>query len=316
MLTTDIAAAAAALARGRLVAFATETVYGLGADAANAAAVAALYRAKNRPPAHPVILHLASFAAAGDWAHPIPPAAAALAERFMPGPLTLLLPRRKPLPHLPGSPLIAVRVPAHPLAQLLLQTFGGGVVAPSANRFGGLSPTSAHHVAAEFADQDELLILDGGDCTVGIESTIAGFQGGSAFIVRPGDISAEMIAASGVDVITASATPAAPGTLARHYAPKKPLWLVEEKAVAAHLTANSPAAGLLSPQAVRGAALWRQAAAAPAQYAHELYRHLRELDEAAVERILVVKPPATAAWRAINDRLQRAAAACRQDALK
>lgn len=314
VLTTDITAAAAALAGGELVAFATETVYGLGADAANPAAVDALYRAKKRPREHPVIVHLADFAGAGEWAARVPAAARALARAFMPGPLTLLLPRLAGLPHLAhlsGGEWVALRVPAHPLARRLLEAFGGGVAAPSANRFGALSPTSARHVAAEFAELERLLILDGGDCAVGIESTIVGFEGDAAFIVRPGDVSAQMIRDAGVALVPPPRAVAAPGTLARHYAPRTPLRVMAAGEIAEQVAAAG-AAGLavavLSRERVEGAAAWRQAAETPAQYARELYRHLRELDGAAAGLIIVEQPPAAPEWEAINDRLRRAAA--------
>ena len=306
-IITDISAAAAALAEGRLVAFATETVYGLGAAAGDAVAVAALYRAKNRPPDHPVILHLADFAGASAWAAAVPAAARALAACHMPGPLTLLLPRQPHIPHLPGGDLIAIRVPAHPQAQALLRAFGGGVVAPSANRFGALSPTCAQHIAGEFPEMDDLLILDGGVCEVGIESTIVGFQGEDAYIARPGAVTAEMIRAAGIAVVPAPAGLAAPGRLPRHYAPRTPLLLLEEAEVAPHIAKTGAAAAVLSPQECAGAVAWRRAPADAGEYAHALYRHLRELDAAGAAVMLVAKPPQTPEWAAVNDRLQRAA---------
>lgn len=308
VLTTDIAAAAAALNAGRLVAFATETVYGLGAAAADPRAVAALYRVKNRPPAHPVIVHLADFSAVTAWAAAVPAAAQVLAELHMPGPLTLLLPRQPHLSHLPGGALIAVRVPAHPLAQQLLRAFGGGVVAPSANRFGAVSPTSAQHVVSEFAEwEEEILVLDGGDCAVGIESTIVGFAGDAAYIARPGGVRAEDIRAAGVSLTEAPAGLAAPGRLAKHYAPRTPLLLLEETEIAAHIATAGVRAAVLSPQEVAGAVVWRRAAVDAVEYARELYRNLRELDAAGAEVIIAAELPQTEEWSAVNDRLEKAA---------
>ena len=311
IISTDVNAAAECLRAGGLVAFATETVYGLGADAANAAAVSALYRLKQRPSAHPVIVHLADFNAAGEWARDIPLAAKQLAQHFMPGPLTLLLPRQAHLQHLAGGDLIALRLPAHPLAQQLLRAFGGGVVAPSANRFGAVSPTCARHVADEFADLSDLLILDGGDCSVGIESTIVGFTGEDVFIVRPGNISAAQIRAIGITLTTAPTDISAPGTLARHYAPRTPLLLMPPQAIEAYLHAHPQTiCGVLSPHQPTGAAnmaVWQQAADNATQYAHELYRHLRTLDSAAISQMIIATPPATEEWAAIHDRLKRAA---------
>lgn len=305
VITTDIAAAAAALAAGRLVAFATETVYGLGAAAAQPAAVAELYRVKQRPSTHPVIVHIADFAAASEWASDIPPPAQQLARHFMPGPLTLLLPRQPHITHLPGD-LIALRIPAHPLAHTLLQKVGSGVVAPSANRFGALSPTCAQHVADEFADAD-LLILDGGDCPVGIESTIVGFSGETAYIARPGQLGRAALAATGIRIIDPPAAVSAPGTLARHYAPRTPLHLIDENEMNA-MIASQPRQkiGVLSPQRPAGAIVWRQAATAAAQYARALYRHLRSLDDADTTLILVSRPPGGEEWEGIHDRLKRA----------
>lgn len=324
VITTDVAAAAAALAGGRLVAFATETVYGLGAAAENPAAVAAVYQAKGRPLHHPVIVHLADFSAAAEWAAHIPAAARRLAAAFMPGPLTMLLPRLPHIRHLPGGDLIALRVPAHPQAQALLRTLGGGVIAPSANRFGALSPTCAAHVADEFSPLADLLILDGGECTLGIESTIVGFSPDSSaaaaaasaesvYIVRPGSISAAMLAAAGVRLVpppTGAAAVAAPGTLPRHYAPRTPFCLAAPDKLAEVLaaqTAAGAAVGVLSRRRPAAAAVWECAAAEPARYAQALYRLLRRLDAATLTLIIAELPPDSGEWAAVHDRLQRAA---------
>ena len=304
---TDCSLAAAALREGRLVAFATETVYGLGAAAANRQAVGALYQCKRRPRNHPVIVHLSDFSLATRWVRMIPAAAHRLAEAFMPGPLTLLLPAADGTEHLTGgSDSLAIRVPAHPSARELLRCFGDGVAAPSANRFGHLSPTSAAHVMAEFQEYPELLILDGGECEVGVESTIVGFVDGQFFVARPGVITA-------ADLSSVLSTPAlplpektrAPGLLERHYAPRTPLFLAESAAVA---EIDCPRTGVLSrhrPAAVREA-LWRPAAVDVRRYSQTLYAHLRALDAVGAVRLVVEKPPDGEEWEAVNDRLRRA----------
>lgn len=311
-LTTDLATAAAALAAGKLVAFPTETVYGLGADATNPTAVAALYRAKNRPPTHPVIIHLPTLAAAAAWARPLPPAARLLAHRFMPGPLTLIVPRLPHLGHLAGGDLIALRIPAHPLARRLIQMTGRGIAAPSANRFGGVSPTRAAHVADEFSTQTDLLILDGGPCPIGIESTIVGFSGDTAHILRPGDIDEQAIASCGIAVTPPPRHIPAPGTLPRHYAPTKAIHLTTASRIPFLLrAAPTQAAAILSPHppfpTLPPHIHWRRAAPDPAVYARELYHHLRRMDALPVSRLIVAAPPTTPPWQAVTDRLRRAA---------
>ncbi|HEV7558977.1 MAG TPA: L-threonylcarbamoyladenylate synthase, partial [Kofleriaceae bacterium] len=183
---TDIAMAAATLRRGGLVAFPTETVYGLGADASNDAAVANIFAAKGRPRAHPLIVHLASNARLDDWAIDIPDAARRLVARAWPGPLTVILSRSARVADAVtgGAPTVGLRVPAHPMAQALLRELGGGIAAPSANRFGSVSPTTAAHVVADGIDVD--YVLDGGPCDVGVESTIIDLSRGRAVLLRPG----------------------------------------------------------------------------------------------------------------------------------
>lgn len=195
----DIAAAAARLRAGELVALPTETVHGLGADAMNPAAVRRIFEAKGRPADHPLIVHLPDAEQMTQWARDIPREAIALAQAFWPGPLTLILKREDdvPLEVTGGQDTVGLRVPGHPLALKLLRAFGGGVAAPSANRFGRISPTTAQHVRDEFHDTlgDALTVLDGGPCEVGIESTILDLSGEAPRILRPGAISAEQIAA-------------------------------------------------------------------------------------------------------------------------
>jgi L-threonylcarbamoyladenylate synthase len=304
------------LRAGGLVAFPTETVYGLGADAANPRAVRRIFEAKGRPADHPVIVHLASGAGLAQWAREIPPAAVALAQRFWPGPLTLILRRAPSVPNevTGGQDTVGLRVPAHPLAQALLQAFGGGIAAPSANRFGRISPTTAQHVRDELGDRVDL-ILDGGACQVGIESTILDLSSGAPVLLRPGHIGiAELEATLGAPVSSpTSAAPRASGTLAAHYAPSKPLLLVDSQDLAATVRDH----GVHGPVAVlawhcrptgAGARVWKVAPARSDEYARMLYATLRELDESGCAVIVVEKPPQAADWLAVHDRLRRSAA--------
>jgi len=326
-----IGRAVALLQAGGLVAFPTETVYGLGADADRPEAVAAIFRAKGRPPAHPLILHVAQPAAAAAWARELPAAARVLMQRFWPGPLTLVLPRAPRARDVVtgGQDTVGLRCPAHPWAQALLQALAAArgdpqvaIAAPSANRYGRISPTSAAHVLADLGQKPQGavdLVLDGGRCPLGIESTIVDFAGGAVRILRPGSIRAEQIhAALGLAVRTAGADEAAPRTSGRvlgHYAPRKRLELVAPAQLAARIAALGAAqAGVLAPAAcplgvaARDLAALQPAAAEPAQYAHELYEHLHRLDASGARHLLVVLPPAGAAWEAVHDRLARAAA--------
>ena len=309
MPSEPVARAVDILRRGGLVAFPTETVYGLGADASDDAAIAKIYRVKGRPAEHPLIVHIGDAGLLERWARDVPASALALARRFWPGPLTLVL-KRAPGVHdrvTGGQDTVGLRVPGHPLALDLLAAFGGGIAAPSANRFGRISPTTAAHVRADLGD-DVDLVLDGGPCEVGIESTIVDLSRGTPVLLRPGRVAAEDIAAV---LGTAprprdDAAPRAPGTLEAHYAPRRPLRLVSRVELEA---ASAPGAGVLAfEEAPAGvaAALWLRAPADPARYAHELYANLRRLDDAARSVILVERPPALPGWDAVRDRLERA----------
>lgn len=314
----EIDEAVAVLRAGGLVAFPTETVYGLGADASSPAALARLYAVKGRPPDHPVIVHLADAEQAAGWAARLPEGARRLAGKYWPGPLTLILERAPAVSDLVtgGQDTVALRVPAHPVAQRLLRRFGGGLAAPSANRFGRVSATTAGHVRKEFGAEVPC-VLDGGEADVGIESTIVDLSGGAATLLRPGWIGARAIEeALGAPLSTArGSSPRAPGTLARHYAPRTPLMIAEDADLLVELArgflrdgkrtavlAFSPARPLIE------AAAWVSATRDPAAYAHALYARLRALDEAGCDVILVERPPQAAEWAAINDRLARAAA--------
>jgi L-threonylcarbamoyladenylate synthase len=295
--------AAAQLQAGNLVAFPTETVYGLGADALNPAAVRGIFAAKGRPTDHPLIVHLADAMAMSDWALKVPFKARLLAQSFWPGPLTLILPKKDSVPGevTAQQPTVALRVPAHPVAQALLREFGGGIAAPSANRFGHISPTTAQHVVREFPDLP--LILDGGPCEVGLESTIVDFSQGEACILRPGRVSAfEMSEVIGyLPAVVDYSEVRAPGTLARHYAPVTPSYLVE---------CASPKAddGVISrrsrPEGVKGH--WQTMPDDPLAYGQALYATLREIDALKLSVLWIEVVPESDDWLAVRDRLTRA----------
>ncbi len=304
-VSRELEAAARYLAEGRVVAFPTETVYGLGADAANAGALAEVFRLKGRPSDHPLIVHLADAAQLPDWATDIPDMAWRLAEAFWPGPLTLILRRQPWVPDAltGGQDTVGVRVPAHPLARALLARFGRGVAAPSANRFGHISPTTAAHVRAEFGEA--VRVLDGGTCEVGLESTILDLSGETVRVLRPGAVTIEALeAVLGVPVVSgaARASPRVSGSLARHYAPRTPAYLVRD---AAGLC--GPDDAVLARRVGAGAGNWLTLPDDPLAYAHGLYAALRELDAGKHARLLIEEVPATPAWAAVRDRLSRAA---------
>ena len=306
-----IATAAARLRAGGLVAFPTETVYGLGARARDAAAVARVYAVKGRPPNHPLIVHLPNADDLEAWAAEVPDAARRLAAAHWPGPLTLVLRARNDVPAsvTGGASTVALRVPAHPVALALLRALGEGVAAPSANRYGRVSPTSAEHVLHEFASDRDLLVLDGGACEVGLESTIVDLSGGAPRLLRPGGVGVRAITALAGPLAGSEAgpRPRAPGDQPRHYAPDVPTRLVDSAALedppldVAVLARSAPA----SERPV-GAAPWLDLGRAPAAYARSLYAALRVLEAAAPRAIWIERAPASEAWRAVRDRLQRA----------
>jgi L-threonylcarbamoyladenylate synthase len=315
--SADISRAAATLRAGGLVAFPTETVYGLGADASNADAVRKVFAAKGRPHDHPLIVHIASAAQLADWARDIPSAAQTLAKKFWPGPLTLILKRAPGVSDrvTGGQDTVALRVPSHPLAQALLRAFGGGVVGPSANRFGHVSATTADHVRQEFGNTVDV-VLDGGACEVGIESTIIDVSSAKSALLRPGWITAAQIeSALGMPLAAPDVhSPRASGTLARHYAPQTPVMLAEADLIyelAASLTRQGKRVAVLAREARRpmfDGLVWIAAPADAAGYAHGLYAHLRELDGGGADVMIVEEPPSAMEWMAIRDRLARAAA--------
>jgi L-threonylcarbamoyladenylate synthase len=292
-------------------------VYGLGADAANPAAVAKIFAAKGRPSDHPLIVHIPGVEHLDRWARKIPETAFALAKAFWPGPLTLILKRQPDVSDAVtgGQDTVGLRVPGHPLALELLKAFGGGVAAPSANRFGHVSPTAAQHVHDELGNAVSM-VLDGGPCRVGIESTIVDLTGPQSRILRPGMISAVdlgrvlgRLPGTGDDAV-----PRVPGSLESHYAPRTPLALLQPDvvifAVREALAANrrigviAPMACPLSDERI----VWREIAGDHVGFAHDIYALLRELDSLDCMRIVVQTPPQSDNWRAINDRLRRAVA--------
>ena len=304
--------AAEILRAGGLVAFPTETVYGLGADASSESAVARLYAAKGRPADHPVIVHFADAERAFEWAREVPNAARVLAARYWPGPLTLILKRSLRAGDFVtgGQDSVGLRVPSHPVAQALLREFGGGVAAPSANVFGKLSPTTAVHVKEDFSSQIEL-ILDGGPSDVGIESTIVDLSSGKAVLLRPGGISGAQLAETLGSKIPEKnpASPRHSGGLERHYAPRTPAQLVPPHALDGEIAKrNSAVAVLAFSRPDERVDYWIRMPREPRAYAQRLYAALRELDAAGCETILIEAPPETAEWTAIRDRLSRAAA--------
>ena len=316
------------LRAGELVAFPTETVYGLGADAANPDAVAKIFAAKGRPADHPLIVHLAGHDAVNHWADSVPDVAWELMEMFWPGPLTLILKKRPWVPSTVtgGQDTVGLRVPGHPVALELLRRFAAvagehaGIAAPSANRFGRVSPTSADHVREELGERVPL-ILDGGPCAVGIESTIVDCSRGEPVILRPGHIAPahlEAVVGRLPAIESAAGAPRVSGSLEAHYAPTTSLRLVAGARLLDFLNAQRHRGGrcaVLSshqpPQAGMPHA-WRMMPADPVGYAHDLYAALREMDRAGADLIVVEALPDDPAWAAVADRLRRAVAGAGQ----
>lgn len=317
----DIDRAQAALRAGKLVAFPTETVYGLGADALNVTAVSRIFQVKGRPANHPLIVHIASVDELPRWAERVPETALRLASAFWPGPLTLLLPKAAGVPNATtgGLPSVGLRVPAHPVALELLQSFGGGVAAPSANRFGRVSPTRAEHVRADLGDEIDVL-LDGGECGVGVESTIVDLTGNAPVLLRPGGVTAEQIESLlGVHLSRNAASGVrAPGMLASHYAPRADVELVALQALGTRARELSDrgrrVAVLIASAAEQRAVLdipgltLLELGASEASAAHELYAALREADATGAEVVLAVPPSTQGLGEALADRLSKAAA--------
>lgn len=306
------------LRSGQLVAFPTETVYGLGADAGNPQALARLYAAKGRPANHPVIVHIAEPAMLERWAVNVPDSAYTLAQAFWPGPLTLVLPR---CTHVldqvtGGQETVALRIPSHPVALALLRSFDGGLAAPSANSFGKLSPTKAEDVERDLGSA-VAMILDGGACQVGIESTIVDITGDEARVLRPGMISqpsiervlGKKLAAN--DSNTHNITVRVPGSHVSHYAPSTPLQVIPAEGLTTAIGRFKQTAVLAfaDPGNNHPSGLWHKASRDPAVYARELYAVLRSFDRLQPEWIVVEQPPDGPEWQGVRDRLLRAASA-------
>lgn len=306
---------------GDLVGFPTETVYGLGADASSDAAVAGIFAAKGRPADHPLIVHVAEAAQVSDYASSVPPFAARLTKAFWPGPLTVILPRKQGVAAAAagGQESIGLRCPSHPVALAFLKACGTGVAGPSANRFGRVSPTTAQHVAEEFGEA--LLVLDGGPCEVGIESSIVDCTRSQPVLLRPGVLTrAQLEAACGEPVLDkddlqdAGSAPRAPGTLAAHYAPNAKVRLMDASAIqtaldllgtdAAHIAVYARSVLRIASASV----LFRRMPDDAAATAQQLFAVLRDFDAQGIQLIWIEPPPATAEWDGVRDRLGRAAA--------
>ncbi len=320
-----IAQAARLLADGGLVAFPTETVYGLGANAADEKAVAGIFAAKGRPSDHPLIVHVADELSVSSFASSVPPFAVKLIRAFWPGPLTLILPRRPDVAAAAagGQDSIGVRCPAHPVAHALLLACAGmvppiaGLAGPSANRFGRVSPTTAAHVQSEF--NDELLVLDGGACRVGIESTIVDCTRGAPVLLRPGILTREQLEAAGGETLRLphdleGAVPRASGTLESHYAPNARVRLMDAATLQTALDVLGAEATDIAIYSrvvlqTRSSQVLRRRMPDDAQEtARQLFSVLREFDDQGVRLIWVEMPPQTPEWEGVRDRLQRACA--------
>jgi L-threonylcarbamoyladenylate synthase len=312
----DLARAVETLRRGGLVAFPTETVYGLGADADNAAALARLYAVKGRPGEHPVIVHVGAPAQLADWAADVPVAARHLGDALWPGPLTLVVRRAARVLDgvTGGGDTVGVRVPDQPVALALLRAFGGGIAAPSANRFGHVSPTTAGDVRADLGDDVEV-VLDDGPCPVGVESTIVDCTGDELVILRPGGVTRERVEeVSGRAVgVRGDGLTRAPGTLKSHYAPEATVLVVDRDELARRATALLAAGrrvAVLAPGPVLALPTDVVVLDGPADsddYARILYARLREVDRRGVDVLLAVLPPDAGVGVAVGDRLRRAA---------
>jgi len=299
--------AADILRAGGLVAFPTETVYGLGADASSEKAVARLYAVKGRPADHPVIVHFASADAAFAWAREVPDAAKKLAARFWPGPLTLILKRSSSAKNFVtgNQDTVGLRVPSHAVAQDLLKEFGGAIAAPSANRFGRVSPTTAAHVRDDLG-KDVDLVLEGGASEVGIESTIVELSSGIPVVLRPGRITQEDIeSVAGKTKSKSVESPRHSGGLERHYAPKTRARMVPSHALDKEISANPDVAVLAFSRPDERVEYWLRMPKDPHAYAQKLYAALRELDGAGCALILIEAPPEAPEWSAVRDRLGR-----------
>jgi L-threonylcarbamoyladenylate synthase len=310
---TDIENAVEALRAGELVVFPTETVYGLGANASDPTAVRKIFEVKGRPPDHPVIVHLDDPRYLHRWVSKMPEVAESLANHFWPGPLTLILPKAENVNDIVtgGQDSIGIRVPSHPMAQQRLNAFGGGIAAPSANRYGRLSPTKPEHVRDELGDA-VTVILDGGDSPIGLESTIVSCLDNQARLLRPGFITRSQLEQVIGPMLVGGPAPRTPGDRTLHYAPSTPLEIVDSDDLevrAEEIVARDEKVAVLAmrpPLQTQRHMTWINAGKKPDAYAHNLYNHLRTLDRIGCTKIFVQSLPQEERWAAILDRLQRA----------
>jgi L-threonylcarbamoyladenylate synthase len=309
-----IARAVEVLRRGGLVAFPTETVYGLGADAQNELAVRRIFAVKGRPSSHPLIVHLPDARSVPQWAHAFPEPAKKLAAAFWPGPLTLVLPGsgRAAEAVSGGQNTVALRVPSHPVARELLHAFANGIAAPSANRYGAVSPTTAEHVQKDLGDQLDL-IIDGGACPIGIESTIVDVSSGTPQVLRPGAVTREelkRVLGQSIPVYAGEGL-RAPGRMRWHYAPRAGVELVNANELGARaqaLLAQERKLAVVAPEPMVLPAGAQQfpIGADPAEFARALYATFRKIDELGFDLILVIPPSTHGLGWAVFDRLARA----------
>ena len=319
VLQSEIQEAVEALRAGELVGFPTETVYGLGANANNPDAVRKIFRVKGRPSTHPLIVHIDHPRYIQRWVREMTPEAKRLADAFWPGPLTLVAKRAPAVNDIitGGQDTIAIRVPNHPVAQQLLNAFGGGIAAPSANRYGKVSPTRAEHVRDEFNADELRIVLDGDDCKIGLESTIVSCVGDVPRVLRPGTITMTQLRAvvPSIQLGPNPSSPRVPGSMSRHYSPATPVNVVPSRRleiVMNEFTAKEEKVAVLAqrpPGNTTPFMTWINAGMRPDAYARQLYANLRTLDKAGAKIILVEEVPDDERWEAIRDRLKRAATA-------
>ena len=312
----ELEEAVTALRNGDLVAFPTETVYGLGANARDAAALRKIFEAKGRPADHPLILHLDNVRFLPRWVAEVPPQVEPLAKAFWPGPLTLVLRRSEECSDVltGGQDTVAIRIPSHPMAQQLLTAFGGGIAAPSANRYGRVSPTRPEHVREELGDAVGL-VLDGGECMIGVESTILSLAGPKPRLLRPGSITQAQIEAviGPIEVGADAAAPRVPGSTAQHYSPSTAVAIVPPTLLESRidtLLRDARRVAVLAqrpPRKAQQGVTWINAGRRLDVYQRDLYANLRSLDKAGADLILVEEVPALPEWAAVRDRLARAA---------
>ena len=312
----ELEAAVTALRNGDLVAFPTETVYGLGANARDPAALRKIFEAKGRPADHPLILHIDNARFLSRWVAEVPPEAEKLAQAFWPGPLTLVMRRSEDASDVltGGQDTVAIRIPSHPMAQQLLTAFGGGIAAPSANRFGKVSPTRPEHVREELGDAVSI-IMDGGECTIGVESTIVSLVGPKPRLLRPGSITQAQIEAviGPIEVGADASAPRVPGSTAQHYSPSTAVAVVPSTLLESRidtLLRDGRRVAVLAqrpPRKAQTGVTWINVGRRLDVYQRDLYANLRSLDKAGADLILVEEVPQKPEWAAVQDRLARCA---------